>query len=270
MNPAAAPPPDAIAGGDDALGHFVAKWLHEVPEMQFARLFCAPAERARFDAWGALLHALQSARFGVRDGTVAMAKTAWWAEELRALAAGAPRHPLGQALRGDAAPWLPMARALLPAAGEGDVLADDAEASLAQLAPLADATLAVESALFAATPGADAARALAVHWRLHALPHGLATEEAAGLPMALLARHGLTRGQLAGALPAPMLRDWAAALQAALPARLPGAALPAQARLRFDRLRLARLAARGDAFDAGTAPRLLWQGWRAGRAAARR
>jgi hypothetical protein len=100
-----------------------------------------------------------------------------------------------------------------------------------------------------------------------ALARGLAGEDAAGLPMGLLARHGLTRAALAEALPGALLRDWAEALREALPAAAPGAALPTQARLRFDRRRLGRLAAAGDRFDPGSAPMLLLPAWRAGRAA---
>ena len=103
--------------------------------------------------------------------------------------------------------------------------------------------------------------------RLHALPRGMSGEDGAGLPMDLLARHALTRERLGDALPTPLLRDWAGALAQALPRAAPGAALPTQARLRFDRRRLARLAARGDVFDAGVGPGLLWQAWQAGRAA---
>jgi hypothetical protein len=258
------------AGEAGASSHFVSKWLERNPEMHFARLFCAADARARFDAWGALLHEVGDARFALREPSVLAAKTAWWAEELRALGGGAPRHPLSRDLLGIDAPWLPLARALL-GADAADGLPADREASLARLATLGEAVANVEAALFDASPaaGAAAARALAVHWRLHALPRGLAAEDAGGLPMALLARHGLTRADLADALPGALLRDWATVLSEALPGEAPGAALPTQARLRFDRRRLARLAAAGDRFDAGSPPMLLLSAWRAGRDSAR-
>jgi hypothetical protein len=273
----AAPPAGGTGAGEaGASAHFVSKWLERNPEMHFARLFCAADARARFDAWGALLHEVGDGRFALREPSVFAAKTAWWAEELRALAAGTPRHPLGRdllgaGLPGNRAPWLPLARALLGGADAADGLPADREASLARLASLAEAAANVEGALFGASPvgGAAAARSLAVHWRLHALPRGLAGEDAAGLPMALLARHGLTRAGLADALPGMLLRDWANELAGALPGAAPGAALPTQARLRFDRRRLARLAAAGDRFDAGSPPMLLLAAWRAGRDAAR-
>lgn len=253
--------------GTDAAAHFVAKWLAAAPEMQFARLFCPAPVRQRFDAWGALLHELQQARIATRDASVAMAKTAWWSDELRALAGGSPRHPLTLAVRGIDAPWPALARALLAGAEAGDPFPGDVHASLAQLQPVATAVAEVEGALFDSRETADAARAMAVHWRLHALPRGLSGDDGAGLPMDLLARHALTRERLGEALPAGLLRDWAVALADALPRAAPGAPLSTQARLRFDRRRLARLAKRGDVFDAGAGPGLLWQAWRAGRAA---
>lgn len=273
----AAPGSDVTGAGEaGASAHFVSKWLERNPEMRFAQLFCAADARARFDAWGALLHEIGDARLALREPTVISAKTSWWVEELRALAAGAPRHPLGRdllgaGLPGKTAPWLPLARALLGGGDAGDGLPADRDASLAHLSALAEAAADVEAALFGASPLAQgaAARALAVHWRLHALPRGLAGEDAAGLPMAMLARHGLTRAGLADALPGPLLRDWASVLREALPGAAPGAALPTQARLRFDRRRLSQLAASGDRFDAGSAPMLLLAAWRAGREAAR-
>jgi hypothetical protein len=265
------PSAGAAAGEAGASAHFVSKWLERNPEMRFARLFAAPGQVARFDAWGALLHEIGDARFALREPTVRAAKTTWWAEELRALGSGAPRHPLGRDLLGVEAPWLPLARALLGDAGAAEGLPADRDASLARVSVLASAAIGVEAALFGATADVAeaAARALAVHWRLHALPLGLAGEDAAGLPMGLLARHALTRASLAEALPAALLRDWADALREALPGAAPGAALPTQARLRFDRRRLGHLASAGDRFDAGSAPMLLLQAWCAGREAAR-
>jgi hypothetical protein len=247
-----------------SVNQFVAKWLQREPEMQFAALFCAPAQRARFDAWGALLHELREARFELREPAVADAKRAWWASELGAIGAGQPRHPLGFALSGTAAPWTGLARALAGSGGDEPRPADLVQ-SLRQLEPLASAAVAVEAALFDTRETPEAAHALAVHWRLQQLPRGLRDEDIAGLPMSLLARHGLTRAALSERLPDALLRDWAGALGEALPVSLPGAASLRRARARFDKRRLARLARSGRDFDAGPAPALLWMAWRAAR-----
>ena len=257
-----APPQDAVAR--DPAGYFVDKWLQHEPEMQFAALFCPLGQRARFQAWGALLHELRQARFELREPAVADAKRAWWSEELSSIAAGRPNHPLGPALVGVDAPWRALARAFAtPEDGHGRPA--DLAQSLQSLEPLAAAVAAVEAALFAAQTTPEAARALAVHWRLQQLPQGLRDDGMAGVPMGLLARHGHTRATVAQALPEPLLRDWARSLEQALPVALPGAAAFRRSRARFDQARLGRLARHGDAFDAGPAPAMLWRAWRSAR-----
>ena len=252
------------ATAQDPAGYFVAKWLQHEPEMQFAALFRPAHERARFQAWGALLHELRQARFELREPAVADAKRAWWAEELEAIAAGRPNHPLSPALAGVDAPWKLLARAFATSDDERARPADLAQ-SLQSLAPLSAAAAAVEAALFGAQAVPEAARALAVHWRLQQLPHGLGDDAMAGVPMRLLARHGVTRATVAESLPAALLRDWALDLAQALPADLSGVAPFRRARARFDQARLGRLARRGDAFGAGPAPLMLWRAWRAAR-----
>jgi hypothetical protein len=259
-----------------ATAHFVEKWLQREPEMRIAAAFCARADgdgdaaaaRARFDAWGALLHELREALFELPDAGVAMAKRGWWAEELHLIASGRARHPLGEALQAlpeaRALPWTGLALALM--AGGGEARPADTTQALAALLPLAQATVAVENAAFhARDEGQDAARALAVHWLLQRMPRGLADEDGARVPMHLLARHGLALSQLA-ASPDALLRDWAAELLAALPATTTGAFLR-RARLRFDRARLQRLATRGGqgGFDDPAALPALWRAWQAAR-----
>ena len=264
------------AADEPATAHFVEKWFQREPEMRITAAFCARADgeaepalaRARFEAWGALLHELREALFELPDAGVAMAKRGWWAEELHAIAQGRARHPLGEALaslpESKSAPWTGLALALMGASGETRG-ADTAQA-LAGLQALAQATIAVENALFhAGDAEAGAARALAVHWLLHRLPRGLADEDGARVPMHLLARHGLTAAQLPTA-PDALLRDWAGELLAALPAG--GGAFLRRARLRFDRARLQRLAGRGGegGFDDPGALPTLWRAWQAARA----
>jgi hypothetical protein len=256
-----------------ATTHFLDKWLRREPEMQLAMVFCANADAGdggvlRFQSWGALLHELREAVFELEDPGVAAAKRGWWAEELQLISAGRPRHPLGEALaalpEAKSAPWTGLALGVV--GGGGDMRAPDTAQAIATLHPLAEATLAVENALFRArNDDGAAARALAVHWLLQRLPRGLGDEDAARVPMHLLARHGLTVAQLPAA-PDAWLRDWAGELRAALPARVDGVFLR-RARTRFDAARLRRLAKRGGqgGFDDPAAPGTLWRAWRAAR-----
>jgi hypothetical protein len=259
-----------------ATDHFVEKWYRREPEMRIASAFSARADgpsigegiaRIRFESWGALLHELREAVFELPDAGVAAAKRGWWAEELQLISQGKPRHPLGQALANlpgtKGAPWTGLSLAVVGAGGEPR--AADAAQALAALRPLAQATLAVEDALFTARSADGATEALAVHWLVHRLPRGLGDEDGARVPMHLLARHGLTAATLPKA-PDALLRDWAGELLAALPDRSDGAFLR-RARLRFDRARLQRLQARGGqgGFDDPGAPGTLWRAWRAAR-----
>jgi hypothetical protein len=260
-----------------ATDHFVEKWYRREPEMRIAASFCARADappagadddsraRLRFECWGALLHELREALFELPDPGVAAAKRGWWAEELQAIASGRPRHPLGEVLasfdEGKLAPWTRLALALV--GGGGEPRSANSAQAIAALRPLAQATLAVENTVFATRN--DAADALAVHWLLHRLPRGLADEDAARVPMHLLARHGLTAASLPTA-PDAFLRDWAAELLSALPSASGGAFLR-RARSRFDLARLQRLQSRGGqgGFDDPGAPGTLWRAWRAAR-----
>ena len=268
-----------MSEGTPATDHFVEKWYRREPEMRIAASFCARADaapagatddasaRLRFEAWGALLHELREALFELPDAGVAAAKRGWWAEELHSIASARPRHPLGVALAGlqesKDAPWTGLARALV--GGGGEAGSADAAQALAALRPLAQATLAVENALFASRNDAAAADALAVHWLLHRLPRGLGEEDGARVPMHLLARHATPAAALASA-PDALLRDWAGELLAALPTNA-GGAFVRRARSRFDRARLQRLQSRGGqgGFDDPAAPGTLWRAWRAAR-----
>jgi hypothetical protein len=261
-----------------ATEHFVEKWFRREPEMRIAAAFCARADappahageagaRLRFECWGALLHELREALFELPDAGVAAAKRGWWAEELQLLGQGKPRHPLGEALATFAesrqAAWTGLALALVGGGGEPRVA--DAAQAIAALQTLARATLGVEDPLFASPSEPSASDALAVHWLLHRLPRGLGDEDAARVPMHLLARHGLTAASLPSA-PDGFLRDWAGELLAALPAHGSGAFLR-RARTGFDRARLRRLCAKGGqgGFDDPAAPGPLWRAWRAAR-----
>lgn len=125
--------------------------------------------------------------------------------------------------------------------------------------------IAVEAALFSAQADESHARSLVVHWLLHRLPRGLHSQDRAGLPLQLLARHGLDAEQVAAGQGEPLLRDWAAQLLATGSERLPRAPLLRRMRHGFDRARLARLQV-GRGFSEPQALASLWRAWRAARA----
>lgn len=245
----------------DAIEHFVAKWHRREPEMALAEVFCAPEARPRFRAWGALVHELREAAFELSDARVTAVKSQWWAEELVSLGQGRGRHPISAVLDAPALPWTPLARALLEQA-QFDARPADAAQALEQVKPLAQALANVEAALFDTPPVSGNIEAIAVHLLLQRLPAGLAAEDQARLPLNLLARHGLTAAQVAAGQGEPLLRDWARALAAALPA--PAGPLFRRLRTGFDRVRLERLSA-GRGFAPPAAPLSVWRAWRIAR-----
>lgn len=248
--------------GGDPLRHFIGKWQAREPEMVLAEVFCKPAQRPLFRAWGACLHELREALFELSDERVTEIKLAWWAEELAGWGQGRHRHPLGAALPPADAPWSGLAQALLES-GVRPALAANTGEAIAALRPLADAVVAVESALFSSGDRDDAAHSLAVHWLLQRLPAGLAAADRARIPMHLLARHGLTAAQLATGEGGALLRDWAGELLVAAP-QPRTAALIRRSCAAFDRARLQQLAA-GRGYKPAPALASLWRGWRAAR-----
>lgn len=245
----------------DAIEHFVAKWHRREPEMALAEVFCAPEQRARFRAWGALVHELREAAFELSDARVTAVKSQWWAEELVNLAQGRSRHPISAVLALPALPWAALARALMEQAQFDARPADGAEA-LAQVRGFAQALAEVEAGLFDAAPTPAVTEALAAHLLLQRLPAGLAAEDQARLPLNLLARHGLTAAEVGAGQGEALLRDWARELATALPP--PEGPLFRRLRTRFDRVRLARLAA-GKGFAPAAAPLTVWRAWRVAR-----
>ena len=249
---------------EQALAHFVGKWRQREPEMQFAEVFCPDAGKARFRAWGALLHEFREAMFELSDPRVTAAKTGWWAEEMIGLGQDRQRHPLTSVMVGVAAPWPTLARALLER-DAGELRAEDTGQAVELLMPTATAVLAVESALFGARESADASRSLAVHWLLQRLRQGLAAADRARIPMHLFARHGIGAAQPESGAEQALLRDWGRELAAAMPTRVSGAALLRRSRHRFDQAILERLAA-GSGLAEAAPVSSLWRAWRAARA----
>jgi len=257
------------ANGADPRAHFVGKWRQREPDMEFAEVFCPGEGKQKFQAWGALLHELRETLFELSDSQVTAAKTGWWAEEMIGVGQGRQRHPLTEVLlaagadASTGAPWSQLGRALL----DHDIdspRADDTAHAVALLMPTASAVIAVEATVFRAEVSAGAARSLAVHWLVQRLLRGRTSTDLARIPMHLFARHGVTPSQLATGSADALVRDWGRELLQAMPADVAGAALIRRSRYRFDRARLARLAA-GKGLAEPPAPLTLWHAWRAAR-----
>jgi len=135
----------------DTAASFIDKWLQRWPEWGIAEAFVPASQRRTATAWFALLQELAGAAWGGSDPTPGLAKLAWWHEELEGWARGRRRHPLGEVLQREEAPWTALGRALntLP-----DTRGSAAEQALDALAPLAGAVADCEAALF---PGEAAA-----------------------------------------------------------------------------------------------------------------
>ncbi|WP_202844860.1 squalene/phytoene synthase family protein [Luteimonas saliphila] len=129
-----------------SLESFLDKWRARWPEWGVLLVFVPRGQRVAAAAWYCLLQELADAAWGGGDPTPGLAKLAWWQEELRGWARGARRHPLGDALQKQQAPWEALGRALTvlpatrsPESAEGDV--DALRAFAVQL-------LACEAAMF--------------------------------------------------------------------------------------------------------------------------
>lgn len=244
---------------------FVAKWYAREPEMRLAEVFVPRPEKPGYRLWGALLHTLRETAFELSDRSVTEIKSAWWAQELLALAKGRASHPLTSTLP-VALPWSGLARALVQI-GFSDRRPAGPDDAVAALMPLSQTIIEVESALFGAAAAQDATVSLAVHLLAERLRVGLGAEDAGMVPLSLLARHGVPASALAASGRLPVLRDWAGALLERAPETLPGASLFRQQRAAFDRVRLRRLAA-GRAEAAASPVLTVIRAWRTARRSA--
>ena len=184
---------------------FIDKWLAVQPQQRVALAFvdgrCYPGHVAL----AALEQELLGAAYGIREPQVAVAKLNWWAEELSGAAASGGRHPLTQVLFDDERAhaiasdlWLAPVLAAMAQLEQGT--AADFPAQLDAAMPLHGALAALETGWWYgshASP-ARAARVATLNHLLYAL---LRLEQDAErdrlpLPMAQLARHGLSRAQL--------------------------------------------------------------------------
>jgi len=156
-------------------------------------------------ALAALEQELLGAAYGIREPQVAVAKLNWWAEELSGAAASGGRHPLTQVLFDDERAhaiasdlWLAPVLAAMAQLEQGT--AADFSAQLAAAMPLHGALARLETIWWYGV-GASPARAAKVATLNHLLYALLRLEQDAErdrlpLPMARLARHGLSRSQL--------------------------------------------------------------------------
>lgn len=219
---------------DTDLEDFLSKWRGRWPEWRIAQVFVPEPQRARADAWCALLQEWTEAAWAGDDATPGAAKLVWWQEELRGWSKGLRRHPLGRVLQKEATSWLAVASALdgCMAVREGVRQWRAPDALLPALQPLAQALAEVEQALFGGDVAGDA--------------------------QALLALHALWHREDAGT--AAAARAWAAAL-----ADLRGARAGTRPRRIHDALVHARLTrvARGGEVAALPPLTALWRSWRA-------
>lgn len=265
------------------LASFEAKWQSGNPEFGMALRFVAPRERAAQSAFHCLVFELEQAAFATRDAEPAAIKLQWWAEELTRAGNGEARHPLTLALAAHAA-FAGVAPAQWYAAIRGALAQRDPEpagdhaALLAQYALFYAPLASIEGALFAR--GATAANA-AAYASARALRDVAALAESLRsgrlpLPLDVLARHRLARGDLVRASPDQVaaLRDWIGALATEFRIRVPDAAWigPVNAARAAAMWRRAHRAASSDEPLATLQKslhelptRAVWAAWRAGR-----
>ena len=198
------------------LASFEAKWTEARPELALALRFERVEEREARAAFACLVLEIEHAAFGIREAQPAAIKLQWWAEELSRATKREARHPLTQALasriESAAIPQRDFHAAIVGAMAQRDPEpAGDREALLAGYAELYAPLGAIEAVLFG-TDAAAVARALALSRATRetaVLPDAL-RDGKLPLPLDLLARHRLARGDLGGdsAGRAGALREW--------------------------------------------------------------
>ena len=209
-----------------AFQSYVDKWLEDAPEARLLRVFLPAARTPAYEAHACLEHELLFAACRVREREPALAKLAWWQEELRLACDGHARHPLTRRLHALGALGATQARAadaLLAGASGIAVLESpqDVEVLLAPFAAFARASrlLRAEARPEECAPGAPGAALLVDalrHWPSFAEP------QRARVPLSMLARAGATREEAArGAAGAAVLDSLCAAIEPEL-VRIPG------------------------------------------------
>jgi phytoene synthase len=271
---------------DTALQSYIDKWLAVQPQQRIALAFVDSNTYPGHIALAALEQELLAAAYGIREPQVAATKLNWWAEELSGAAASGGRHPLTQVLFDDerahalsSEHWVAPVLAAMAQLEEGT--AADFPAQLAAGSLLHGALAQLETAWWFGD-GASSERATRVATLSHLLFALLRLEEDAErdrlpLPMARLARFGLSRTELrkASAAREDAIRAQLDDLEAAWreSERLPGPlsafrglesrhgrTLVARARKAADPLAVLRKG------QGRQGPAVAWQAWRAARA----
>jgi phytoene synthase len=190
---------------DNALDSYIDKWLAIQPQQRIALPFVEGEGREGYVALAALEQELIAAAYGIREPQVALAKLGWWAEELSGAAASGGRHPLTKALFADPRArrvpgdrWVAPVLAAMEQLDEGT--AAHFEGQLAAATIMHGALASLETAWWfgpEASP-AKASRVAALSHLLFALSRleEDVDRERLPLPMARLARFGLSREQL--------------------------------------------------------------------------
>jgi phytoene synthase len=250
----------------DPYATWVEQWLQARPEMRLVELYCRPARTPRARALGVLEYLLREAAFGMREPAIARSKLAWWVDELVACSRGAARHPVARELAAqvDAPAVGALARAasaLVDACGAESTA--DVESLVARYAAAATGFATAHEA------DAGAGSALAACWLIDELREfrRFAEPAHARIPLALIARHRITREALAGEEDARAVARVRAELAAALVPMLAapaGAGAVLAARLASARTWAGQLArARDAAVPAAPRLRLVYALWRA-------
>lgn len=246
---------------DDApLASFEAKWTAAHPEFALALTFVPAGSRVARSAFACIGFELEHAAYGIREAQPAALKLQWWAEEFARARSGEARHPLTRALSCDtrfaAVALDEWHAAIIGAHAQRDPEPAPDTAALLRGHEALQAPLArIESTLFGPFDAAMLARVRAVS---RALRESATLGEALRdgrlpMPLDVLARHRLARGDLAHDTPArrDALRDGLRGLRAftdALETARCGALGAAIASA--DRWRLARAAVANDPAEA--------------------
>jgi 15-cis-phytoene synthase len=265
----------------DALASFEAKWALAHPELPLALRFAQPSIRPLISAFACLSYELGHAAFHIAEPDVATTKLQWWAQELSGLSSGRVRHPLTALISEHASrhglafgEWTAVVagafsqRESAPASTLDELLAAYRRFYL----PLAE----IEATLFERPHAGNFARAAILSRALDEvirLPETLARDRLP-LPLDLLARHQLSRGDLgcSGDKREDALREHLATLAQAMQAvDRQGLSTLHGIRLHADQLRCRRASKAADplAESARNLDRLplssAWIGWRAAR-----
>lgn len=266
------------------LASFEAKWSEAYPEFGLALKFLRGPAREELSAFACLVFELEHAAFVIREAQPAAIKLQWWAEEFARVGNNEARHPLTQVLasriRASAVGATQWQHVVIGAMVQRDPEpAAERAVLLAAYARLYEPIGAIDAALFGTNAGAVAAslgliRALR---EAAALPNIL-RDGTLPLPLDLLARHRLARGDLANASPArsAALREWFESLAAGLFEQVAGEAARSLGVLRASmtaaNARRASQAARASEPLGAIQPALaslsvpvVWSAWRAAR-----